>query len=75
MSCFCDAVYKEDKIKAYDIDFYVDGKTEYYCRHWILRKTTGLLIVVGSSLIIVFINFWISFLIPFFTKFEKHHTE
>lgn len=75
MSCFCEAIYKQDKIKAYNMDFDVDGKSEYFCRDWLLSKTTNLLIVVGSSLIIVVINFFISILIPFFTKLERHHTE
>ena len=75
MTCFCEAIYKQDKIKTYYIDFNVNGKSEFFCRDWLQSKTTSYLIVIGSSLIIVFINFLISFLIPFFTKLERHHTE
>jgi len=75
MSCYCEAMQNISSVNVYYIEFLVGTEVKYFCRDWLLSQGIDKSIVVGSSLIIIIIDVIIAYIVPFMTKFERHHSE
>ena len=77
MHCYCLEQFKSSPTAALEILFtdIDEDDTTTYCYDWFVNYTAQNLIVVGTSLILILINWIICFIFERISTLEKHHTQ